>query len=70
MDKKVTKILKKPKAKIEPISSRKILRQFVNSNYQGVKEGRTYEPQSHPIQDRSNIFQNEFNKERKKMGFL
>jgi hypothetical protein len=70
MKKKLDKILKKPKVKVESISSNKILKEYSKTDYKFFhREPRNYQPQEHPVQDRSSLFNNEFDRE-KRRSFL
>ena len=66
----MNKILKKPKSKVESISSNKILKEFSKNDYKFFhREPHSYQPQEQPVQDRSSIFINEFDRE-KRRSFL
>lgn len=59
------KLLKSPKAKVRVVSSSKLMKQFAGSGYRMFKsEGNNYSQQGNSG-NRSSIFQNEFDRERR-----
>lgn len=65
------KLLKHPKVSIKKVSGRQLMKSFARTNYPGVGEGRSFEPQGHPEQDkRSLFFQDAYNEEKRRMRFI